>query len=330
MPIISLVNLPPEIFLLIFKYLHKPHITYSFLELSNHFSLPVKYFIGKQFDLTKINDDIIFQYCLSTALPLIGFNLRYLSIGYQYCLSTYIKSIKTYCPNLDKLTIYGCSEKEDIRHYVANLIHHKLMSLNFIFNDKIVGEKISHRLLEKCRNDEFQKTPIASSVLLHLSTMNNLILLKRFSESDYLPNGLYMIEYVPTGEWLTDSENDLCIMPKEFHCEHIFSIKQIDNNQCCLEYELRQKQTQHLLTVLPINEPEEHWIPSSILSTHRKETFRSCSTFTFEKIDNENQFYIRPCYSNAKRLQARGKRIIVSVGDNDSTQNHYFRFHRIS
>ncbi|CAF3231664.1 unnamed protein product, partial [Rotaria sp. Silwood2] len=193
-----------------------------------------------------------------------------------------------------------------------------------------VGEQISLRLLDKSRNDEFQKLSIASSLTLYLSSMNDLILLKQYSESDYLPDGLYMIECMSTGEWLTDSKDDLCIMSKKFHHECIFSIKQIDNDQCCLEYELRNKQTQHRLTVLKHDKDEEHWTSSSILSTHRKESFCSCSTFTFEKIDNENQFYIRPCYSNAKRLQVSGKRIIVSVCDNDSTLNHHFKFHRIS
>ncbi|CAF3571109.1 unnamed protein product [Rotaria sp. Silwood1] len=331
MPAMSLLDLPSEIIFLIFEYLHKQHIVYSFLELNDDFALTVKCFIRKQFDLTKVNDDIIFQYCLSTVLPLIGSNLRYLSIGYPYCLSTYIKSIETYCPNLDTLTIYCCSQKEDIRHYVAHLIHHELTSLHFIFNHRIIGQQISLRLLDKSRNKEFQKNSIASSsLILHLSSMNDLILLKRYSESDYLPNGLYMIECMLNGEWLTYNKDDLCIMSKKFHYECIFSIKQIDNDQCCLEYELYHEHTQHRLTVLKYDEDEEYWISSSILSTHRKESFCLCSTFTFEKINNENQFYIRPCYSNAKHLQVLGKRIIVSVCNNDSILSHHFRFHHIS
>ncbi|CAM4752674.1 unnamed protein product [Rotaria magnacalcarata] len=266
-----LYNLPPEIIYLIFKYLHKHDIVYSFLELNNNFTLIVKYFIAKQFDLTKINSDIIFQYCLSTGLALIGTNLRYLSI--------------------DKLTIYCCSEKEDIRRYAAYLIHGQLISLTFMFNDEIVGEQISLRLLHKSANGKFHRIPIGSSLRLYLSSMNNLILLKRYSESDYLSNGLYMIESILTGEWLTDNKDDLFLI----HCED-----------------------------------EEHWISSSILSTHRKESLRSCSTFTFEKTDDENQFYIRPCYLNAKRLQVSGKRIISSLCGNDTSLSYRFRFHRVS
>ena len=57
----SLINLPREIIYLIFEYLNKEHIAYAFFGLNNHFSLTVKYFIGKKFDLTKINNEIIFQ-----------------------------------------------------------------------------------------------------------------------------------------------------------------------------------------------------------------------------------------------------------------------------
>jgi len=327
---ISLIDLPREIIYLIFKYLNKEHIAYSFLELNNYFSLIVKYFIGEEFNLTKINNDIIFQYCLSTILPLIGFNLRYLSIGYPYCLSTYIKALKMYCPNLDVLHIYCCSEKEDIRRYLAHLVHDQLKSLTFIFNGKIVGEQLSLNLLNKSTDNQFEKIPIASSLILHLTSMNDLILLKRYSESNYLSDGLYMFECISTGEWLTDTKDDLCIMSKKFNCERIFSIKQIDKEQCCLEYELFNEQTQRRLTVLTCYEDEERWISSSILSTHRKESFYSCSAFTFEKINNQNQYYIRPCYLRAKRLQVSGKRIIVSLCDNETAPNHCFRLHRIS
>jgi hypothetical protein len=327
---ISLVNLPREIIYLIFEYLNKEHIAYSFLELNNYFSLIVKYFIGKQFNLIKINNDIIFQYCLSNVLPSIGFNLRYLSIGYPYCLSTYIKSLKISCPNLDILDIYCCSKKEDIRRYAAHLIHHQLISLTFIFNDKIVGEQISLQLLNKSTDEQFERIPIASSLILHLSSINDLILLKRYSESSYLSDGFYMIECISTGQWLTDSKDDLCIMSKKLHRERIFSIKQIDKDQCCLEYELYNEQTQRRLTVLTCYEDEERWISSSILSTHRKESFHSCSAFTFERINNQNQYYIRPSYLHAKRLQVSGKRIIVSLCDNENAPNHSFRLHRIS
>jgi quinol monooxygenase YgiN len=160
--------------------------------------------------------------------------------------------------------------------------------------------------------------------------MNDLILLKRYSESSYLSNGLYMIESISTGGWLTDSKDDLCIMSKKVHRECIFSIKQIDTEECCLEYVLHNEQTQRRLTVLTSDEDEERWISSSILSTHRNESFRACSTFIFEKIDDQNQFHIRPCYLHAKRLQVSEKRVIVSLCENENTLNHRFRLHRIS
>jgi hypothetical protein len=327
---ISLMNLPRELIYLIFEYLDKKDIVYSFFELNNYFSLIVKYFIGKQFDLTKNSNDKIFQYCLSKFLPSIGSNLRYLSIGNPYHLSTYIQSLKIYCPNLDILNVYCCSDNEDIRYYIAHLIHHQLLSLTFIFNNEIVGEQISLRLLDKSIDEHSETIPIALSLRLYLSSMNDLILLKRYSESNYLSDGLYMIECTSNGEWLTDSKDDLFLMSKKFHRERIFSIKQIDKDQCNLEYELYHEQSQRRATVLTFYEDEERWISSSFLSIHRKESLHSCAAFTFERIiDHENQYYIRPCYSNAKRLQVLGKRIIVSRCDNENELNHRFRLHRI-
>ena len=110
---------------------------------------------------------------------------------------------------------------------------------------------------------------------------------------------------------------------------NIFFIKQIDNEQCLREYELYNGSTQRRLTVL-IPYQEEYWLSSSILSTHRKESLHSCSSFAFEKIGNDNQFFIRPCYSYARRLQLSGKRIIISLCENENTLNHYFKLHRIS
>jgi hypothetical protein len=201
------------------------------------------------------------------------------------------------------------------------------MSLILIYNNTIIGEDISLRLLNQYENEELRSIQSTSALILHLSSMNDLILLKRFSESSYLSDGLYMIECISTGEWLTDSKDDLCIISKKLHRESIFFIKQ---DLCSRECELYNEATQHRLTVLIPYEEEERWLSSSILSTHRKESSRSCSTFTFERIGNDEQFYIRPCYSNAKRLQVSGKRIIVSLCDNDNTPNHCFKLHRIS
>lgn len=332
MSLMSLMDLPREIIYLIFQYLNKEHIIYSFFELNNYFSIVVKYFIDKQFNLANINNDIIFHYCLSNVLPLIGSNLRYLTIGYPYGLSIYINSLKLFCPNLEILRIYCCySKTEDIRLYLSYLIHPKLQSLIFLYNNQIVGKEISYNLLNKSTDEQFENNfQISSSLILHLSSIDDLILLKRYSESNYLSNDFYMIECLSNGEWLTDSKDDLCIMSNKYLHESIFFIKQIDEYQCSLEYELYNVQTQSCLTVLKLEQDEERWISSSILSTQRKQSINSCSRFTFEKIHHLNSYYIRPCYSHAKRLQVSGKRVIVSFTDNQNILNYSFKLHRIS
>ncbi|CAF0930583.1 unnamed protein product [Rotaria sp. Silwood1] len=326
----SLTELPREVIYLIFQYLKKEHIAYAFFGLNKYFTSAVKYFIGQELNLTKISNEKIFQFCLSTLLPSIGFNLRSLSIGYPHTLSTYIKYVQNYCTNLDILNIYCYSDIEDIRSYATYLIHHQLMSFILMYNDKIVGEELSIRLMNKYEDEEYRAIPLSSFLIFNLSSMNDLILLKQFSESSYLLDGLYMIQCVLTGEWFTDSKDDLCIMSKKLHRDSIFYIKQIDVDRCSREYELYHEGTQRRLTVLIPYEEGERWISSSILSTHRRETSYSCSTFTFERIGNDNQFYIRPCYANARRLQVSGKRIIVSLCDNQNTLNHRFRFNYIS
>lgn len=332
MSTVSLNDLPREIIYIIFEYLNKEHLAYAFFELNQSFQLSVKYFIGNKLDLKKIQNDIYFQFCLTTLLPSIGFNLRYLSIGSPYSLFTYITSIDNYCSNLDTLNIQCHSPIEDIRCYATYFIHRQLMSLTLMYKNQIVGEPIARRLLDQCENNEESRAiQSTSTLILHLSSLNDLILLKRYSESSYLSDGLYMIEYVSTGQWLTESKDDLCIMSKKLHRDSIFSIKQIDNHRCCREYELYTEGTQHRLTVLiPSEEEEERWISSSILSTQRKESSRTCSSFTFERIGHDDQFYIRPCYSHAKRLQVSGKRIILSLCENENTSNHCFKLHRIS
>ncbi|CAF1064001.1 unnamed protein product [Adineta steineri] len=330
-PLSSLINLPPEIFYLIFQYLNKEHIGYAFFGLNDNLTSAVKYYIKQELNLTNINNENIFQFCLTTLLPSIGYKLRYLSIGYPYCLSTYLKSIQNYCPNLQILNIYCQTHLEDIRQYATYLIHHQLISLILMYNNQIIDEDISIRLVNRCDNENYRTIPLTSSLILNITSLNDLILLKRFSESSYLSNGLYMIECVSTGRWLTDSKDDLCIMSEKLHRDSIFSIKQIDMYECTREYELYNEGTQRRLTVLiPYEDNEEHWISSSILSTHRQESSRSCSSFTFERIGNDNQFSIRPCYLHAKRLQVAGKRIIISICDNDNIANYCFKLHRIS
>lgn len=326
----SILNLPSEIVYLVFQYLSKEHIAYAFFELNDYFASAVEYYINQELNLAKVNNENIFEFCLSTLLPSIGFNIRYLSIGYPHALSKYIKYIQNYCPNLDLLNIYCYSDIEDIRCYSTYLIHNELLSFILMYNNKIVAEDLSIRLINNYKDEEYRAIPLTSTLILNLSSMNDLILLKRFSESSYLPDGLYMIECISTGEWFTDSKDDLCTMSKKLQRESVFYVKQIDIDRCSREYELYNEGTQRRLTVLIPYEEGERWLPSSMLSTHRKESSRSCSSFTFERGGNDNQFYIRPCYPNAKRLQVSGKRIIVSLCDNQNTQNHCFRLNYIS
>jgi len=325
----ALINLPREIIYLIFEYLNKDDIAYGFFGLNESFTLSVKYFIGEKLDLKNLSNENYFQFCLTTLLPSIGFNLRYLLINYPYSLLTYIEYIGNYCPNLDTLNIYCYSQIEDIRCYATYFIHRQLISLILMYNNQIVGKQIALRLLDQCENDESRSIQSTSSLILHLSSLDDLNLLKQFSESSYLSDGLYMIECISTGQWLTESKDDLCIMSKKLHRDSIFSIKQIDTDRCSREYELYNEGTQRRLTVL-IPPDEERWVSSSILSTQRKESSYSCSNFTFERIGNDNQFYIRPCYPNAKRLQISRKRIIISLCENENTSNHYFKLHRVS
>lgn len=316
MSILSFINFPREIIYLIYEYLKHEDIIYGFFQLNQSFQLSVKYFIGKKLHL---NNEIYFEYCFNNYLPIFGYNLRYLSINYPSISMNYMKFIEFFCPNLDHITIH-CYE--DVRSYATCLIHSQLKSLILMFEKKIVGKDISYRLLNQY--EKSYKIQSTSSIILHLSSLNDLILLKRYSESSYLNNGLYMIECISTGQWLTESKDDLCIMSMKLQRHCIFSIKE----KYSREYEIFNEDTKHQLTVLiPTN--EEYWISSSILSTQRKQSLYSCSTFTFEQIQDDHQYYIRPCYTNAKRLQISGKRIIVSLCDNENILNHSFKLYRI-
>lgn len=326
----SLDKLPREIVYTIFDYLNKQDIAYAFLQLNESFQLSVKYFLGEQLNLADINQEKLFHFCLTSLLPTIATNLRYLSINSSFNLFTYYKPIENYDLNLDVLNIYFHPNGQDIRYYAAYFIHRQIIALILIYRNEIVGEQIAHRLLDQNENEEITSIQCTKSLVFHLSSLNELNLLKQYSESSYLSDGLYMIECVSTGQWLTESKDDLCVMSNKLHRDCIFSIKQLDLARCTREYELVSEVSQHRLTVLiPSEEEEERWLSSSILSTHRKESSRSCSKFTFEKIDDD-QFYIRPIYSHANRLQISGKRVIVSLCENDNTLNHCFKLHRIS
>mgnify|MGYP001074070505 FL=1 len=323
-------KLPREIIYTIFDYLNKHDIAYAFLQLNQSFQLSVKYHLGEELNLANIQQENLSQFCITSLLPAIGFNLRYLSINSSFNPFTFSKSMENSHSNLDILNIHFYANGHDIRYYAAYLIHRQLIALILIYKNEIVGEQIAHRLLDQNENEEIKPIQCTNSLVFHLSSINELNLLKQYSESSYLSDGLYMIECVLTGQWLTESKDDLCVMSKKLHRDCIFSIKQIDLARCTREYELVSEVSQHRLTVLiPLEEEEERWVSSSILSSHRKESSRSCSKFTFEKLDDE-QFYIRPVYSNAKRLQISGKRVIVSLCENDNTLNHCFKLHRIS
>ena len=330
MTVTLLSRLPREIVDLIFDYLSQHHIAYAFFDLNSYFSSAVQSFLGKDLNLTRIDNPTIFQFCLTDLLPAIGPELRSLTIGQPYPLLSYLRSIELSCPGLENLEILCCSNGEDIRHYAQLCLHRHLRAFHLKFNGLTVGEQIAVRLLEKCV-DEAVEYP-SWSLTLHLSSLNDLNLLKRFCQSDYLPDGLYMFECLLNGEWLTDTDNDLCTRSKSFAEESLFSIRQIDRHQCSREYQFGHVQSQRRLTVFIPCPDEERWISSSILSVQRRDSPQICSTFTFERIDpdDDEHFYIRPCYSRAKRLQVSGKRLIISLSPDESTLEHRFRLHRIS
>ena len=329
MPSFSFNDLPREIIYLICRYLHQEHIAYSFLKVNQYWTSIVKYILGDKFYLTNVKDEKLFQYSLLTLLPSIGDQLRYLTIDYPSSLLTYIDSIHSYCPHLEVLIIHCYGIEDDIRRYITYLLHHQSMSLTLMCNNQIVGEDLTIRLLNQCQEDSNRAMYLAPSLILHLTSMDDLIRLERFSRSSHLSDGYYMIESLSTGEWLTDTYDDLCLLKNKCHYNCIFSIQQID--QCSREYQLFNERTQCRLSVLkPYEDEDEYWFSSSILSNQRKESSRSCFNFTFENIGNNLGFYIRPCYSASRRLQVSGKRIIVSLCNYQTTIDHCFKLHRIS
>ena len=328
------MNLPREIIYCVFEYLSKEHVAYAFLELNEQYASAVSYFIGEQLDLARIADANISRYCSSTVLSLLGSNLRYLTIGLTigrpHDLSTGINSIRIFCEHLTQLAIVCCSNTGDIRCCVTYLVHDRLSSFALMHNRKVIGEETSLRLLHKCRGEPSRAFDVAPSLILHLSSTADLLLLERFVQSSHLDDGLYMIECLSTGRWLSDGQDDLCLRSDKVHREGIFSVEQIDVDRCSREYRLVNVETQRRLSVLiPCEEQDEHWFSSSILSTHRKESARSCSTFTFERVTDDDRYFIRPCYRRARRLYVSGKRVIVSLCDQSTTRNQTFRLHRI-
>ena len=327
---VSPMNLPREIIYCVFEYLSKEHIAYAFLELNDQYASAVSYFIGKQLDLARIADANIARYCSSTLLSSLGSNLRRLTIGRSHDLFTDIDSIRIFCQHLTQLDVVCCSDTGDIRRYITYLVHDRLKSFTLMHDRKMIGEETSLRLLQKCRGEASRAFDVASSLVLHLSSTADLLLLDRFVQSSHLADGLYMIECLSTGRWLSDGQDDLCLRSDKLHREGIFSVEQIDADRCSREYRLVNAETQRRLSVLiPCEEQDERWFSSSILSTHRKESARSCSSFTFERVADDDQYFIRPCYRRARRLYVSGKRIIVSLCDQSTARNQAFKLHRI-
>ncbi|CAF2892649.1 unnamed protein product, partial [Rotaria sp. Silwood2] len=118
---------------------------------------------------------------------------------------------------------------DDIRQYASCLIHRRLASLLLVCDNIIVSDEISTRLLESM-DEEPRTIDLNLALTLHLSSTDDIILLKQFANSCHLTDGLYMIECMSNGEWFTDGNDDLCTSAKSLHHERIFSIKQININ----------------------------------------------------------------------------------------------------
>lgn len=331
MTVPSFTKLPPEIIYLVFEYLSQEDVARGFIELNSYFSCLVKYFLGHHLNLTTVTDALSFDFCMLRVLPIVGTNLRSLKLTSSFPLLPYLQCIKLACPYLNHLEIFCSRGGEDIRHYAKTCLHQGVRHLNLKINGESVDRSLAQRLLDRCNDETFENIEISSEVTFHLSSVNDLVLLKRFCQSEQIPNGIYMIECLVTGGFLTETDEDLCVLPTKCDENNLFMIQQIDPYQCSLEYELFHLLTGRSLSVL-IQEPyAEHILPTSILSAHRKASSLVCSTFTFERThDNDDHLYIRPCYSNAKRLETRGKRIIVSLDIHQNTLHHCFKLHRVS
>ena len=331
MPAVSFDHLPREIIYLIFQYLHQEHIAYAFLPLNRNWASAVRYFLGERLTLTHGNDESLIDFSLSTLLPSIGPQLRSLTINYPCSLLNYVDTIENACPNLETLTIHCFGPEDDIRRSITYLLHQQSVSLTLMHENAVVGEELSRRLLHRFDDDPNRTMFLAPSLILHLTSMDDLIRLERFSRSAFLPDGYYTIESLSTGQWLTDSHDDLVLTKNKCHYDSIFFIGQVQRDQCSREYQILQGRTARRLSILkPYEDEDEYWLSSSILSTQRKDSLRTSYSFTFERIGNELGFYIRPSYSNARRLQVSGKRIIVSLCNYQTTIDHCFKLHRIS
>lgn len=328
----SLSNLPTEIIYLIFEYLSQKDITYGFIELNTSFFSLVKYFLGPHLNLSTIAERQHFHFSFTTVLPLVGPNLRSLTLNSSFPLLPYIQTIKSSCPQLQHLQIVCLSPGEDIRHFVKACLHRGLKSLTLMHNGEIVHRSLAQRLLTRCQTDEsFQSIETAAQLTFHLSSTNDTVVLTRFCESQEISDGVYVVQCSGTNRWLTDTKEDLCLLPVDCDENHLFTVRQIDPERCPLEYELFHAATGRILSVLISEECSEYFPATSILSTQRKLSPRACSTFTFERHDEHgDDFYIRPFYGNAKRLQTHGKRIIVSTDPNETTVAHRFKLHRLS
>lgn len=326
-PTTSLTHLPREIIYAIFAYLHREQLVYSFLGLNDEFASLINHHVRGAFQLRRTTAENISRYCLRTGLPLISQHLSHLSMVYPHRLCSYAQNVMVFCPHLTKLDLhYHTYNNDDVRSCIGHFLHPQLTTITLVLNSQIVGQEISYRLLKKRGEHPFQRTSTLSTLVLHLATTDELHLLARYSQSSYLPDGFYTIECNATGNWLDDSDDDLCMTADPSHPRSLFSVRQCPTKPDCLEYELCSERTRGLLSVVKCDEEEEHWIRSSILSVQRTPSNRVCSTFTLERVESQEQYGIRPCYSGAKRLQVLGRRVIVSLCTDSSISNDRFKF----
>ncbi|CAF2771180.1 unnamed protein product [Rotaria sp. Silwood2] len=121
----QLNDLPNEILLIIFKYLHHHHMIYSFININKRFNLIVDHIIEKQLVLTSLNDssfsinnDIILDR-VSRILPSIHHKIQ--CIGLDASIIEQILFSTTY-PNLKTLVLYVTSST------AINLFNGKILS----------------------------------------------------------------------------------------------------------------------------------------------------------------------------------------------------------
>ena len=332
---LNLDDLPTELIYYIFEYLKHQEISYSFLEINDIFQYFVLQFIGRHLSLIKDDHPVPMLYSsLDKLIPIIGPQLSRLSLAYQWIPTSYLLSIRQCCPNLECLIIYCSTNPDDIRRCITTFLNKRTVNFNVIYHGLIVAEDLSRCLLNRCKEEEEECSGIylAPAVDFHLSSIEDLTILKQFSMRSFIPDGLYKIQSTLTTEWLIDSDHDLCLVSASGLNDHgLFVIKQNDRDQLSREYQIFNFLSRCPLTIVKTyHDDEERWFSSSILSTHRKLLSHTCSNFVFEKVNNNHKFYIRPVYEDAQRLQVCGKRIILSYSAIQNTADHHFQLQLVT